>query len=185
MIDWQDLLQQLDWDDATRQERALKNRLKERARQYAQPKELRNDEELADLIHVVTFLLGEEMCALDVRAVRGVRSIEKITRVPSVPPFYRGVVNVRGKVISALDLRTFFNLGGVSSTKEALIVEAGGLSLAILADRVDDVTSIPRAEIEPVDLRYAYGVTRNRITVLDIEQIVADERLIVGGKNIL
>jgi hypothetical protein len=37
--------------------------------------------------------------------------------------------------------------------------------------------------VESVDLRYAFGVTRTRLTILDVEQIVADDRLIIGGRN--
>ncbi len=183
-MDWQELLNQLDWQDATRQARALRNRLKERAQHYAMPKETVNREQ-ADVLHVVTFRLGDERCGLDVRAVRGVRAVDTITRVPSTPPFYRGVVNVRGQIISALDLQAFFDLGGTSITpNELLVVESHALTLAILTNRVEDVVSIPRVAIEPMDMRYALGVTRDRITVLDIDQITADDRLIVGGKHL-
>ncbi len=183
-MDWQELLKQLDWQDATRQERALRNRLKERARHYAMPKDT-VDRAQVDVLHVVTFLLGDERCALDVRAVRGVRSVDSITRVPSTPPFYRGVVNVRGQIISALDLQAFFNLSGTSLTpRELLVVESNQLTLAILTNRVEDVLAIPRAGIEAMDMRYALGVTRDRITILDIDQITADDRLIVGGKHL-
>lgn len=182
-MDWQALLNQLDWQDATRQERALRNRLKERAQHYAMPKDTADNQQ-ADALHVVTFLLGDERCALDVRAVRGVRSVDAITRVPATPPFYRGVVNVRGKIISALDLQVFFNAGGTPlNPRELLIVESNNLTLAILTDRVEDVVSIPRSQVESIEMRYALGVTRNRITLLDIDQITADERLIVGGEH--
>lgn len=186
-MNWEELLEELNHSDATRQERALRSRLKERARQYALPKDSAATEDL-DSYHVVTFRMGDELYALEVRAVRGVRSVEKITFVPSVPAFYRGVVNVRGQVISALDLRTFFNLPTIAaSPREMLIVENNGLTLAVLADQVEDVMSIPRRDVEPVDLRYAFGVRRtaDHITILDIEQITADERLIVGGKGAL
>lgn len=183
-MDWQELLNQLDWQDATRQERALRSRLKERAQHYAMPKDT-VDRAQVDVLHVVTFLLGDERCALDVRAVRGVRSVDSITRVPSAPPFYRGVVNVRGQIISALDLQAFFNLSGTTLTpRELLVVESNELTLAILTDRVEDVLTIPRASVEAMDMRYALGVTRDRITVLDIDQITADDRLIVGGKHL-
>lgn len=184
-MNWQEVLYQLEWDDATRQERALQNRLRERARLYAEPKR-GADASLTDALHVVAFMLGDERCALDVRSVRGVRSVERITRVPSVPVFYRGVVNVRGQIISALDLRAFFGLGGTTlSPREMLIVEAGGLTLAVLTERVEDVMTVPRSEIEAVEMRYALGVTRTRTTILDMEQIAADERLIIGGKSVV
>jgi purine-binding chemotaxis protein CheW len=184
MINWNEILAQLDWDDATRQERALQSRLKERARQYAQPKQAEQDIQ-QDVYHVLTFHLGGERYAVEVKAVRGVRSVERITRVPSTPPFYRGVVNVRGQILSVLELRAFFNVPyDMSHTpKEMITIEASGLTLALLADHVNDVISIIKSDVESVDLRYAFGVTRTRLTILDVEQIVADDRLIIGGRN--
>jgi chemotaxis signal transduction protein len=84
-----------------------------------------------------------------------------------------------------LDLRLFFDIPlGEQETPpgELILVRANQLEIGLLATHVEGVMTIPHAAIEPMeDTRYALGVTRERLVVLDIEQIFADERLIIGG----
>jgi purine-binding chemotaxis protein CheW len=186
MTNWDELFEQLDWDDATRQERALQSRLKERARQYATPKIIEEDVQDEQVFHVLAFTLGKERYAVDVKVVRGVRSTERLTRVPATPLFYRGVVNIRGQIISVLELRAFFDLAydPTQTPKEMIVIEGHNLQIAILADHVSDVLSIPKTEVDAIDLRYAYGITQTRLIVLDVEQILTDGKMIVGGKGV-
>jgi len=129
--------------------------------------------------------LGAERYGIDVTTVTSVRAMSTLTRVPGVPPFYRGVVNVRGQIITVLDLRVFLNLGGNANKipNELIVVKSNALELGILADHVSDVEHIPVDRIEPVEMKYARGVTTGRLVVLDIEQLLTDERLFVGGAD--
>lgn len=182
-IDWQAVRQQLEWDDAGRQQHLIRGRLRQRAAQYAAP--LRQDEAPAGEVHTaLTFQLGEERYGVDVITVRGVRPLTSITRVPGLPPFYRGVLNVRGQIITAMDIRLFFNMTTAETTlpKEFVIVAANGLEIALLAHHVWGVLRIPVAEVEPLDeLHYAAGVTASGLVLLNIEALFKDERLIIGG----
>lgn len=196
-IDWDALLRELDWqDDDDHQQRLLQERLKTRAQQYAQPKTTSdgaaNEATGTDeaLYTALTFTLDDETYALDVMAVRGVRAVTHITRVPGVPPFYRGVMNVRGQIYTVLDLRIFFHMAGngvdmpqVAMPDEALLVTAENLSLALVAHRVNDVLRLSPDQIEPLDMPYTLGMTINRVIVLDIHALFADDRLIIGGDN--
>ena len=58
--------------------------------------------------YYITFKLGDELFAIDVRKVREVLDLTLITRVPTAPHFMRGVVNVRGTAIPVVDLRLKF-----------------------------------------------------------------------------
>jgi purine-binding chemotaxis protein CheW len=130
--------------------------------------------------------LGSEHYGVDVMLVQGVRTIGHITRVPGVPPFYRGVVNVRGQVITVLDLRLFFEMPGDGDAvpDELVIVGNGDLTLGLLAHNVEGVATIPLESIEPVDnMRYALGVTRTRLVLLDIQRLLQDDQLVVGGTD--
>lgn len=181
-VDWQALWQQLETEDTTRQERALVSRLKERAKQYAIPKQQRTPLE-GEALYLLAFSLGQEYYALDVQAVRGVRALERVTRVPGVPAFYRGVMNVRGQIISVFDLRAFLHMGidGIKPAQEVILVTAGGLTLAVLADHVDDVLTLRKQDIHTVELPYAQGITAQGRVILDLMTIFSDERLIIGG----
>lgn len=184
-INWETIWQSLDWDDTERQQETMVERLKQRAHQYAQPsKQQKNyQQEQEDVLQLLTFDLGSERYGIDVSVVSSVRSLRKLTRVPGAPPFYRGVVNIRGQIVTVLDLRILLSLGMDSSIipPELIVVEHDHLELAILADHVSDVERIPIDVIEPVEMTYARGVTLGRLVVLDIERLLSDERLFVGG----
>lgn len=184
-IDWEAIWQSLDWDDKDRHQTAIKERLKQRASQYAQPSKQQQiyQQEQEEVYQLLTFDLGAERYGIDVTAVTRVRGISKLTRVPGAPAFYRGVVNVRGQIITVLDLRILLSLG-LDTTEvppELVVVKHNNLEIAILADHVSDVERIPVDVIEPVEMKYARGVTLGRLVVLDIEQLLSDERLFVGG----
>lgn len=185
-IDWEELWREIDWDNPEHRQRAFNRRLQERARQYASVAPVDEAAHDAGAYDVLVFGIDKERYAVLAECVRGVRSAPRITRVPGVPPFYRGVVNVRGQIITVLDLRHLLNLPATTDAQtsaELVLVHAANLDLALATDHVEDVMRLPRSAVEPNDLRYAHGVTRDRILVLDMQQLFADERLIVGGMD--
>jgi purine-binding chemotaxis protein CheW len=178
------LWEELNQDDSQREQENLQTRLQNRAKQYATPQKQETTYAENEVYNVLTFQLGKERYALDVAHVRGVRPVEALTRVPGVPTFYRGVINVRGRIVSVVDLRHFFNIAGDKSDlpPELIIAETEDLYLALLAHHIEEVNSIPRETVEAVDIKYARGVTSERLVILDIQMLFSDERLIVGGK---
>ncbi|GAB4523290.1 MAG: hypothetical protein OHK0046_36800 [Anaerolineae bacterium] len=177
MMDWDALRKDLDWYDDHHESQVVRQLLQQRARQYATAYPTPEE---AEAETVLAFQLGAERYGVDVMAVRGVRPAGKITPVPAIPRFYRGVVNVRGQVLTVLDLRVFFGIDTDDTPSELIVVEANRLRLGLLADRVEDV--LPITDIELVDdMRYARGLTPDRLIVLNIAQLLADDRLIVGG----
>ncbi len=183
-IDWEAVWQTLNWDDETRTKVAEATRLRQRAEQYAAPPP--ESKTADDALNVLIFELGSERYGVDVMLVRGVRDLAKIARVPGIPGFYRGVVNVRGQILTVLDLRTFFDIpvGDESAPGELVIVRSNNLEIGLLANIVNGVTSIPREAVVPADnIRYALGVTADKLVLLNIEQMFEDDRFIVGGKD--
>jgi purine-binding chemotaxis protein CheW len=143
-IDWEAVWQTLNWDDETRDKVAEATRLRQRAEQYAAPpREAKVDD---DALTVLAFELGGEHYGVDVMLVRGVRSMTKIARVPGIPSFYRGVVNVRGQILTVLDLRTFFDIPAASDhvPDELVTVRANDLEIGLLADSVSGVDRATR-----------------------------------------
>jgi purine-binding chemotaxis protein CheW len=181
-IDWEAVWKSLDWDAEDRQQQTIHERLRQRAAQYATP--LREDRIEGETYTVLTFALGSETYGVDVTLVQGVRAVTKITRVPGAPHFYRGVINVRGQIISVIDLRTFFEIDGDEQDppRELIVVRANQLEIGLLARHVEGVMTVPQAAVELLeDMRYALGVTMERLVVLNIATMLEDERLIVGG----
>lgn len=182
-IDWQALWNELDWDDESRQEEMVRQRLQQRARQYASLLPDR-EQDTSAIRNMLVFKLGDEHYAIDVMLVRTVRPLSKITPVPGTPPFYRGVVNIRGQIITVIDLRLFFDMDVDlrDIPGELIVVQANGLEVGVLAHQVRDVTVVTEGMIEPLeDVRYARGITEERVILLDAERLFEDERLIVGG----
>lgn len=185
-IDWETVWKSLDWDDDDRQQSGESERLRQRARQYAATS--RDKTELAgDSRAVLTFDLGKEQYGVDVMLVRSVRTVTRIARVPGVPRFYQGVINVRGRIITVMDLRYFFDIAvqdEADQPGELVIVRSNNLEIGLLAHQVNGVVSVPLAAIRPIEhMPYMLGMTGGHVVVLNIIQLFEDERLIVGGIN--
>jgi len=183
-VDWVAVWKGLNWDDEKRQQVVDAERLRQRAQHYAAPVK---DQEAAPehARSILTFELGRESYGIDVTHVRGIRAVGALARVPGAPGFYQGVINMRGQIISVIDLRSFFQIppvDEVAAPQEVIIVQAGALEMALLAHQVIGVESIPSSAIKPVEhMPYALGLTREKTILLDIAHLFRDERLIVGG----
>lgn len=185
-IDWDEIWKSFAWNDGANAEEAITRRLQQRARQYAAPTRSL-DVVTEDARTVLAFGLADERYGVDVMVVRGVRTVDRIVRVPGTQAFYRGVVNVRGQVLTVMDLRVFFDIP-VNDEKrvpdELVVVQAAGLQIGLLAHDIEGVMTIPISEFEPVDnMRYALGVTTDQLVLLDIPRLLEDDQLIVGGKE--
>lgn len=180
----QALWEELNQDDTQREQGNLQTRLQQRAKVYATPQKYDTTYGEDEIYHLLTFQLGKERYAVDVAHVRGVRPLGSITRVPGIPNFYRGVINMRGRIVTVLDLRYFFNIDTDKSDMppELVIAETEDLFIALLAHYIEEVTIIPRETVEAVDVKYARGVTAERLVILDIQTLFSDDRLIIGGK---
>ncbi|QPC84674.1 chemotaxis protein CheW [Phototrophicus methaneseepsis] len=180
-VNWDDLLVALEWDSAERRQADTLTRLSLRAAQYAEP--TRHDaQNQLNTQTCLTFTLAKERYAIDIAYVRGVQTTGRITRVPGAPDFYPGVVNMRGRIITVFDLRQFFGLEvDEEMPPEMIQMEVNQLHLGLLADHVEGVILVPNDTIEPLDILYAHGITREKLVVLDMEKLAGDERLIVNG----
>jgi purine-binding chemotaxis protein CheW len=181
-----DQLDTRELDTLSRALEAERERLRQRAEQYAQPVQ---QSELApeDARSLLTFELGSEQYGVGVELVGGVRQTAKIVPVPGAPAFYPGVINVRGQIITVLDLRRFFGLiiaADAAAPSEVVLAQASGLRLGLLAHRIHGVETLPDSEIKAVEhLPYAYGITADRLIVLNLTQLFEDQGLIVGASE--
>src|SRR5512146_1979673 len=77
---------------------------------------------ITDTALYLTFRLGEEVFAIDVKQVREVLDLSPITKVPRAPEFMRGVINLRGSVVPVVDLKMKFGLPKTDATVDTRIV---------------------------------------------------------------
>ena len=141
----------------------------------------------------LTFTIGDEEYALGILRVREIIQYDTVTRVPRMPPWIRGVINLRGGVVPVLDLALKLGLPAAEVTKETCIVisevAADGESclMGIVADTVCQVIDLSASEIEPapafgtrVRVDYLHGmgkVGRRFVLLLDAERVLSADEL--------
>jgi purine-binding chemotaxis protein CheW len=103
-----------------------------------------------DRVQLVTFALDAERYGLPIACVHEILRVGAVTRVPHAPPHVRGVMNVRGRLLPIVELRTVLGLPplDVSSDSRVVMVEVGPTLLGLLVDRVGYVVAIPRTAVE-------------------------------------
>jgi len=144
--------------------------------------------EAGETIPVVVFAVGEETYAVEARHVEGVYPLEGLTPVPCTPDFVVGVVNLRGRILSVLDLRRFLGLPGVDLGGQAQViaVSAAGLEIGLVATAVRAVSVLPAASLGPalpttgqVAAEFTRGVTPDLVVLLDLEALLQHPRVVV------
>ena len=137
---------------------------------------------------MVTFSLGGKDYGIDIMKVKEIAKFGSFTYVPNSAPFVRGVYNLRGEIISIIDLRIMFHLPverkreGVES---GLIIRLEDNVLGVIVDSIDKVVGISSEEIQPphpifgdINIKYINGVVENDnrlYIILDVEKIFAKE----------
>jgi purine-binding chemotaxis protein CheW len=109
-----------------------------------------------DVKQVLAVYLGEELFGIPIAQIQGVLETLPLTYVPLAPPAVRGVMNLRGRIVTAIDLRTSLNAGfsgaephpGAKRAGMSVVVEHDGDLYSLLVDRVGDVLTVPAARIE-------------------------------------
>lgn len=108
----------------------------------------------ADLQYL-TFTLGDEVFAVDIRTVREIIQHASMTMVPLMPDFVRGVINLRGSVVPVIDLQSRFGRPQAQIGKKTCIVifdasrEGERIELGLMVDSVSEVVDIAASDIEP------------------------------------
>jgi purine-binding chemotaxis protein CheW len=132
----------------------------------------------------LTFLLGKGHFGLEILKVREIIGLIEITAVPLAPPHVRGVVNLRGKVIPVVDLRTRFAMPATETTAETcvIVVSMGDREIGVLVDQVLEVQNIDATDIESgssfdatMDTKFMLGLAKalDHVTILlDIDQVL-------------
>jgi purine-binding chemotaxis protein CheW len=106
-------------------------------------------------VQYLTFTLGEEVFAMDIRSVREIIQHAAMTVVPLMPNFVRGVINLRGSVVPVIDLQSRFGRATTVVGKKTCIVifdassEGEKMELGVMVDSVSEVIDILPAQIEP------------------------------------
>jgi purine-binding chemotaxis protein CheW len=211
-LDWKAVHQRLADVRATMEESAevsveeMRRVWARRAAELARPPEVGDE---GKHIELVMMRLGRETYGVEARYVYYVKVADLITHVPRVPDWVAGVVNLRGRILSVLDLRRLFNLPSAEAEADGelgtgekgpylVVVETSTMEIALLVDDVLTVESVPVSQIQDVvgtvrglHPEYVLGVVARNgvdpgteengsvVVMLDLAALLADEHLVV------
>jgi purine-binding chemotaxis protein CheW len=108
-----------------------------------------------DTLQYLTFSLGDEVFAMDIRSVREIIQHGSMTIVPLMPAFVRGIINLRGAVVPVIDLQSRFGRAKAQIGKKTCVIifdmsaDGDKVELGLLVDAVSEVIEIAPAQIEP------------------------------------
>ncbi len=134
---------------------------------------------------LVTLTVGDQLCGIPVLAVRDILGEQVITRIPLAPAEIAGSLNLRGRIVTAIDLRRRLRLppAPAGQARMSVVAEQGGELYALLVDQVSEVLSLDASLFErnPPTLErswaeFSTGIFRldgRLLVVLDVSRLLA------------
>ena len=141
-----------------------------------------------DIQQYVTFFVRDDELAIPIMRCREIVRVSSITRIPEAPVSVRGVVNLRGRIIPAVDARMCLGLESAPTTARSrlIVVDVAGRSFALLVDRVARILKLAVSEVEPQregpTLPAIAGVARLGDTLV---QLVDIDRMLRTGPGLV
>ena len=139
---------------------------------------------MAKELHIVGFRVGRETFGVPIGLVHEIVRVPEITNVPDSPGYVEGVINLRGKIVSVVDLRKRFGEKTITTHKKnrILVAEVEGKMVGLIVDAASEVIKIPETEVdlppsvfEEGELNYVTGVGKlhGRLVILiDLSKIL-------------
>ncbi len=144
-----------------------------------------------ELQRFLFFGVAGRLCACDLAAVREIVPARVATRLPGAPEWVRGLINLRGSLVTVVDLAVRFAapLGGPhggSTAKSIIVVEAAGKAFGMAVDEVRDVQALPAEALEAVDVqRAAGGIISGLAHVIGMGETQTETALVVDVAEVV
>lgn len=149
--------------------------------------------EVLEATQYLTFVLNEEVFAVDVARVREILEMPTITKVPQVPDYMRGIINLRGCVVPVIDLHLKFGMQEAEQTVNTCIIvvevamDGENIVLGALADSVQEVIEMESSQIEAaphigthLKTEFLKGMGKHNerfVMILDIDKVFTGAEL--------
>jgi purine-binding chemotaxis protein CheW len=140
-------------------------------------------------LHIVGFQVGRETYGVPITSLHEIVRVPEITAVPDAPDYLEGVINLRGKIVSVMDLRKRFGdkLAKLNKQNRILVVEHSGKLAGLIVDSASEVLKIAGEDVEPAPAAFqegglncvtGLGKVRGRLIVLlDMTKLLAPSSL--------
>ena len=135
----------------------------------------------------LAFTMGQEEYGLDILKVQEIRGYEAVTTLANAPPYFKGVINLRGVIVPVIDMRIRFNLGEPTYDQFTIVIvlNLGAAVVGMVVDSVSDVTTLAPDQIRPApalgsaigaDYLIGLGTIDERMLILiDIDRLMGSD----------
>ncbi len=148
-------------------------------------------------VQLVVFKIGDEEFGVEINQVREIVKLVSITRMPKAPVFIEGVVNLRGQIITVIDLAKRLDLPSTGKTDSTriMVVEVGEDTVGMIVDSVSEVLRLSTDNIEDtpalidteVHEQYLRGVGKSEdrlLILLDLNEVLSTEEIKHMSKHV-
>jgi purine-binding chemotaxis protein CheW len=140
-----------------------------------------------DTVELASFFVGEALCGMDILKVQEINKLIEMTRVPQAPEYVLGILNLRGEIVTIIDLGKKLGLKSTefSDKTRNIIVNSKGEHIGLMVEKISDVVQAkfekieaPPANIGGVQGKYFTGVLKTKdrlIGILDVGKVLEEE----------
>lgn len=138
-------------------------------------------------VELATFYVGDSLCGMDILKVQEINKLLEMTEVPLAPEYVKGILNLRGQIVTVIDLGSKLQLVDTETDGETrnIIVNSNGEYIGLLVHKIGDVERTEEENIEPppaniggIQGRYFEGVFKKEnslIGILNVDEILKDD----------
>ncbi len=146
-------------------------------------------------LHIVGFQVGRETYGVPITSLHEIVRVPEITAVPDAPDYLEGVINLRGKIVSVMDLRKRFGEknAAVRKNNRILVVEHSGRLAGLIVDSASEVLKIPADAVEAPPAVFQEGglncvtglgkVGGRLVVLLDMNKLLAPASLVAKDES--
>ena len=141
----------------------------------------------SNTVELASFFVGEALCGMDILKVQEINKLIEMTRVPQAPDYVLGILNLRGEIVTIIDLGKKLGLKSteISDRTRNIIVNSKGEHIGLMVEKISDVVQAkfekieaPPANIGGVQGKYFTGVLKTKdrlIGILDVGKVLEEE----------
>ncbi|MEN8188290.1 MAG: chemotaxis protein CheW [Thermodesulfobacteriota bacterium] len=140
-----------------------------------------------NLVELSTFLVGSALCGMDILKIQEINKLMEMTKVPQAPSYVTGILNLRGQIVTIIDLGKKLGLGQTSLDEDPrnIIVNSPGEHIGLLVKQISDVIQADLEKMEPAPANMGgiqgefftgvYKTEAKLIGILDVEKVLRIE----------
>lgn len=138
-------------------------------------------------VELATFYVGDALCGMDILKVQEINKLMDMTQVPQAPDYVMGILNLRGQIVTIIDLGKKLGLSAVDIDEAArnIIVNSDSEHIGLLVSRIGDVVEADWRRVEPppvniggvrgVFFKGVFKMQDRLIGILDVERVLTDD----------